>query len=72
MQKHTKNYLKHHDYCKEDIILCEVCGTQAVDIHHKIHRSQGGSDEVENLVALCRKDHEAAHRGEIQFNNKKK
>ena len=68
MQKHVKNYLKAHDLCKEDVILCEICGQVAVDIHHKIYRSAGGSDEADNLVALCRKDHEAAHRGEIQFN----
>ena len=59
--------MEHHGYCKEDIILCEICGQQAVDIHHKKLRSQGGTDEVDNLIALCRKDHEAAHRGEIKF-----
>ena len=67
MQKHIKNYLKEHGYCKEDIILCEICGAVSVDIHHKIYRSQGGTDEPENLVALCRSCHEAAHRGDITF-----
>ena len=57
--------MEHHGYCKEDIILCEICGQQAVDIHHKIHRSQGGTDEVDNLIALCRKDHEDAHSGKL-------
>jgi len=54
--------MKYHGYCKEDIILCEDCGAVAVDIHHRVLRSQGGSDEIENLVAVCRSCHEDYHK----------
>ena len=34
MQKHTKVYMKYFDYREQDVIPCEACGRQAVDIHH--------------------------------------
>ena len=52
MKPHVKNYLKAHGYGEQDFIPCEECGRQAVDIHHKIFRSQGGTDEVDNLIAF--------------------
>ena len=61
MKKHTKVYLDHFGYDKSDFIPCEVCGAQAVDIHHIEARGMGGSkhaDRIENLMALCRKHHE--------------
>lgn len=33
--------------------------------HHIIHRSLGGSDDVENLVKLCRGCHDAVHGGRL-------
>lgn len=44
-----------------DFIPCENCSAKSVDLHHLIFRSQGGSDEVENIAALCRGCHEKAH-----------
>lgn len=67
MQKHTKTYFKYHGYCKEDIILCELCGAVAVDIHHIILKSQGGDDNIDNLIALDRKCHEMVHCGSINL-----
>ena len=61
MKKYIKNYMKFHGYCVDDVILCERCGAVGVDIHHKIKRSHGGSDEAENLEALCRKCHNREH-----------
>jgi len=61
MKKHVKNYYKHFELGVDDIILCEHCEARAVDIHHLIPKSQLGSDEIENLIALCRSDHELAH-----------
>ena len=40
---------------------CERCGAVAVDVHHIIFRSQGGSDMPINLISLCRSCHEMAH-----------
>jgi 5-methylcytosine-specific restriction endonuclease McrA len=54
-------------YKKTDFIPCEVCGSQAVDIHHINARGMGGSktaDVIENLMGLCRKCH-------IEYGDKK-
>lgn len=61
MKKYIKNYLKHYNIGEQDIILCEECGAVAVDIHHIVKRSQGGSDDVSNLKALCRRCHNLKH-----------
>lgn len=60
MKRHVKIYLRFFGYGEEDFIPCEVCGAKAVDIHHIDCRGMGGSkekDDVENLMALCRKCH---------------
>ena len=62
MKKHTKVYLKAMGYDTTDFIPCEICGAKAVDIHHIESRGMGGSkdaDTIENLMALCRKCHNA-------------
>jgi 5-methylcytosine-specific restriction endonuclease McrA len=43
--------------------MCQVPGCTAVghDVHHIVHRSQGGSDELDNLVTLCRYCHDRVH-----------
>lgn len=46
---------------------CEICGCQAVDLHHIEARGMGGTntkDTIENLMALCRGHH-------VQFGDKK-
>ena len=60
MQAHTKIYFKYFGYGEQDIILCEVCGAKAVDIHHINGRGKD-KDVIENLVAMCRRCHGAAH-----------
>lgn len=60
MKNHTKVYLKGMGYDITDWIPCEVCQSQAVDIHHIEARGMGGSknaDTIENLMALCRQCH---------------
>ncbi len=43
-------------------LLCEKCGKKRpLDWHHKVKRSQGGTDERENLIALCRECHLKEH-----------
>lgn len=44
-------------------VECELCGAPAVDINHIEPRGMGGNpacdkDEIENLIAVCRKHHE--------------
>lgn len=54
-------YKKHFKLSPDDVVLCEVCGKVAVDIHHIAFKSQGGTDDIENLIALDRCCHDAAH-----------
>jgi len=61
MQNHVKVYFQFFGYDKSDFIPCEVCKGEAVDIHHIECKGMGGSktkDNIENLMALCRKHHE--------------
>lgn len=67
MKNHTKIYLNFFGYDTSDFIPCEMCGLKAQDIHHIEARGMGGSkhaDNIENLMALCRKCH-------IDFGDKK-
>ena len=60
IKAHTKAYLKGMGYDVADFIPCEVCYTQAVDIHHIEARGMGGTkkvDTIDNLIALCRECH---------------
>ena len=43
-------------------VMCFKCEySLAVDIHHIIKKSQGGGDNWENLIPLCRPCHDRAH-----------
>ena len=69
MQKHTKIYLKHFNYCETDVIMCEIpeCQNKAVDINHIDCKGMGGSktkDYIENIMAMCRECH-------VKFGDKK-
>lgn len=61
MQPHTKIYMQHFDYVVAEEIMCEACGSPAVDIHHIFGRGEG-RDVITNLMALCRKHHDMAHK----------
>jgi 5-methylcytosine-specific restriction endonuclease McrA len=67
MKKHTQIYLQGMGYKKTDFVPCEVCGAQAVDVHHIEARGMGGNkkaDVIDNLMGLCRKCH-------IEYGDKK-
>lgn len=41
---------------------CRFCGTPvAVEAHHILYRSQGGSDAEDNLISLCVTHHALVH-----------
>jgi len=52
---------------KRDNWRCQKCGSlKDLQIHHKVHRSQQGSDSLENLVTLCAYCHMAEH-GQLSY-----
>ena len=61
MVKYKQNFMKDRGLCPGDVVLCEECGRVANDIHHKLKKSQGGTDDADNLIALCRRCHGAEH-----------
>jgi predicted restriction endonuclease len=71
MKQHTKNYLEYFDLGKEDFIYCEMnwilnrVSVRAVDLHHIKYKSQGGGDEVDNIIALSREYHIQAHEEQL-------
>lgn len=41
---------------------CAICDdTRHLQIHHVVHRSQGGTNHMMNLICLCPKCHALAH-----------
>lgn len=43
---------------------CELCGDdRGLEVHHKIPRSLGGSNDKNNLIVLCGKCHAILHNG---------
>ena len=70
MRMAKQHYMAHHPW------QCQYCGDHfgdfyegttvysadlGIDIHHKTKRSLGGSDDFDNLVAVCRSCHVLAH-----------
>lgn len=57
-KKKQKSIMPIRDRVKaRDHNRCQVCGRPATSLHHIIFRSQGGKNDVENLVSLCTEHH---------------
>jgi hypothetical protein len=42
--------------------VCEICGFGvAIHRHHRLRRSQGGTNDLGNLLHLCRLCHDTVH-----------
>lgn len=50
---------------KRDRGVCQLCGrfTVVPEFHHAVFRSQGGGDEVDNVLILCHECHHVIHHG---------
>jgi DNA mismatch repair protein MutS len=49
---------------------CEVCGLRIVrdlEVHHITPRSEGGGNQLRNLVVLCETCHDKHHAGELEI-----
>ena len=71
MAGYKKKYLKYFGYGDQDHVPSEYSGLPAQDIHHLTFRSQGGKDDIENLMALTREEHDRAH-NDREFNDRLK
>ncbi len=47
------------------------CKDSKLEVHHIKYRSQGGTDNPNNLVTLCEKCHKKVHKGLLELNIKK-
>lgn len=57
-----------------DNYTCQYCKGRhrdsRLEVHHIVFRSQGGSDEEDNLITLCHTCHKALHDGRLTLNLK--
>lgn len=49
------DFLRRHPFC-----AVPSCGTPAVEVHHRIPRRRGGTDDEANFVQLCKGHHTGA------------
>ena len=50
-----------HLVFERDSYTCTLCNAAASDLHHVRSRGQGGRDNEQNLVSLCRMHHDLLH-----------
>jgi hypothetical protein len=61
MTPYKKKYIKFFNIGEQDVVLCEMCGMVATEIHHIDFKSHCGGDEITNIIGLCRECHSMAH-----------
>jgi len=50
---------------------CALCsGETDVQVHHIVPSSEGGSDDFDNLISLCDKDHTKVHKNLSKYSDK--
>ncbi len=59
--KSTKEYVKHRDK------LCILCGAKIKEVHHLKRKADGGTDNPDNLAALCKKCHRLVTLGRLKL-----
>lgn len=57
-----------------DGYTCQCCGKKhcRLEVHHIIFRSNGGTDDENNLITLCEDCHKGVHAGTVVLNKKPK
>ena len=66
------NRLKAKQKCKELANHeCELCYAKdtKLDVHHIVPVEEGGTDDQDNLICLCRHCHKVIHTGNKYYNN---
>ena len=64
---------REHALCRDNY-TCQVCKAKntRLEVHHIKYRSQGGTDDLDNLITLCADCHKKVHAGELSINKKPK
>ena len=60
-QRQSQVYIRYKGKCQKCGYDDTVDG-MPFDIHHILHRSKGGSDDLDNLILVCRRCHNTEHR----------
>ena len=57
-----------------DNYTCQCCGKKncRLEVHHIKFKSNGGTDDEENLITLCEDCHKGIHAGTVELNKKPK
>ena len=57
-----------------DNYTCQCCGKKncRLEVHHIKFKSNGGTDDEENLITLCKECHDGVHTGTVVLNKKPK
>ena len=57
-----------------DNYTCQCCGKKncRLEVHHIKFRRDGGTDDEENLITLCKECHDGVHAGTTELNKKPK
>ena len=57
-----------------DNYTCQCCGKKncRLEVHHAKFKSNGGTDDEENLLTLCEDCHKGVHAGTVELNKKPK
>ena len=70
-QKKKSNDLSSGDkleIIKLDEFRCRYCGTEyGLHVHHIKYRSEGGSNDLSNLITLCFKHHDTVHSNKKRY-----
>ena len=64
---------REHALCR-DKYTCQVCKAKntRLEVHHIKYRSQGGTDDLDNLITLCTDCHKKVHSGKLNINKRSK
>ena len=58
---------KREAILNRDRYSCQICGKKhtRLEVHHIIYRSNGGTDDENNLITLCEDCHSGIHNGKV-------
>ncbi len=59
----TRRFVHHRD--RETCVVPGCRAARNLDVHHIVHRADGGDHSPENLVLLCGLHHRELHKGRI-------